>query len=465
MQLLGARGKVECSHFCPAEMDRHPCVIYLHGNSSSRLEVFDVLPVLLNRGFAVFCLDLSGSGWSDGEYISLGYHEEKDLALAIEYLRAQPQSIGRIGLWGRSMGASTAILRAAEDHSLAACVLDSAFGDLRMLAEELASSGALPVPSFLRSWALELVRREVSSRATFDMFELAPIRSAKVATCPALFATGKDDTMILPHHTQDLHDAWQGKPCVLRILEGDHNTPRPKWFLKEAADFLASQMCRRVAPSGLQLREEQLMDLEQECEEAERWLLPRLLSPRQLASQFASQGVASSNPAAAPGFVNLAASLVAPGRPAAGVDLSKIGAARQVAGPERSLAVQEALVWLDRSPTGRCPSGDFEDGARGLVAEETAGSWSWPLLATASPPKAVKAGRQRSSSLPARSSPDTASLPTVSSSLGAATVEQAAFPDREQAEDLAISKGFCCDATPIVEAAWRRLRQPIIVRL
>merc|ERR1719401_1727904 len=138
LQLRGGRGLLECSHFFPSKAPEYkrPCVVYLHGNCSSRLEAFDVLPVLLPRDITIFCLDLSGSGRSDGEYISLGYHEEKDLAVALEYLRSLP-FVSSIGLWGRSMGATTSILRAAEDQELAACVLDSGFRGLRAVAEEL----------------------------------------------------------------------------------------------------------------------------------------------------------------------------------------------------------------------------------------------------------------------------------------------------------------------------------------
>jgi len=252
LQLRSGRGKLECSHFKPAKSPetKRPCVVYLHGNCSSRLEAFDALPVLLPRDLTVFCLDLSGSGRSDGEYISLGHHEEKDLGIVLQYLRTQ-ENVGSIGLWGRSMGATTSILRAAEDHDLAACVLDSAFRDLRTVAEELVSRGRFPIPGFLVGWALELVRSEVATRAAFDPLELMPIKCAKLAVCPAFFGVASDDTFVLPHHTKDLHDAWKGERS-LRVFDGGHNGVRPTWFLEEAADFLAERLRGRCASSGSQ---------------------------------------------------------------------------------------------------------------------------------------------------------------------------------------------------------------------
>ena len=53
--------------------------------------------------------DFTGSGASEGDYVSLGYYEQLDLKVVIEFLRGL-DNIGKIGIWGRSMGAVTSIL-------------------------------------------------------------------------------------------------------------------------------------------------------------------------------------------------------------------------------------------------------------------------------------------------------------------------------------------------------------------
>eukprot|EP00434_Breviolum_minutum_P015621 symbB.v1.2.013760.t2/scaffold982.1/size146904/2 len=242
LELTSSRGQLKCSHFLPAKgsTEARPCVVYLHGNCSSRLEAFDALPVLLPQDVSVFSMDLSGSGRSDGEYISLGYHEEQDLRTCLEFLRQLP-TVSSIGLWGRSMGASTSILRAAQDSKIAACVLDSAFKDLKTVADELVGKGRFPWPTFLTGWALDMVRNEVLNRANFDILELSPISRAPDAACPGFFGVASDDTFVLPHHTQELHNAWGGHKHF-RVFEGGHNGVRPLWFLEEAADFLAKEL-------------------------------------------------------------------------------------------------------------------------------------------------------------------------------------------------------------------------------
>lgn len=160
----------------------------MHGNSSCRLEALDAVPILLPQNITLFCFDFSGCGMSEGEYISLGWFERDDLNIIVEYLRKE-KKISTIGLWGRSMGAVTALLHADRDPGIAGIVLDSPFSDLKVLVNELAITHT-KIPSFLVSGALKLVRSSISSKAKFDIFKLAPINHVQHSFIPALFAHG-----------------------------------------------------------------------------------------------------------------------------------------------------------------------------------------------------------------------------------------------------------------------------------
>lgn len=63
-----------------------PAVVYCHGNGSCRVEAQVLAPLLLPYGVSLFALDFSGSGRSDGAYISLGVFEQEDVAAAVRYL-------------------------------------------------------------------------------------------------------------------------------------------------------------------------------------------------------------------------------------------------------------------------------------------------------------------------------------------------------------------------------------------
>lgn len=83
--------KLQCSFWEPydeeREYDRLPCVVYLHGNSSSRAEAASEVKILLPMNVTLFAFDFAACGRSEGEYISLGWYEREDVECVIEYLR------------------------------------------------------------------------------------------------------------------------------------------------------------------------------------------------------------------------------------------------------------------------------------------------------------------------------------------------------------------------------------------
>jgi pimeloyl-ACP methyl ester carboxylesterase len=117
-----------------------PCVVYTHGNASCRAEALQILAPVLASGACVFAFDFAGCGMSEGEYISLGWHEKDDLQAALTHLRGTGQ-VGAIMLWGRSMGASSAVLQASRDYSLAGLILDSPFASLEQVRLDLTRLG------------------------------------------------------------------------------------------------------------------------------------------------------------------------------------------------------------------------------------------------------------------------------------------------------------------------------------
>ena len=86
-ELTNQRGlKVVCSMWEPAQISRQnnvlPCVIYMHGNSSARIEALGQLSLVLSLGATLVSFDFCGSGKSDGEYVSLGFNEKDDLKVS-----------------------------------------------------------------------------------------------------------------------------------------------------------------------------------------------------------------------------------------------------------------------------------------------------------------------------------------------------------------------------------------------
>lgn len=241
---------LQCSHWEPVERtsDRIPCVIYMHGNSSARVEVIPQLSYLLCIGLAVFSFDFAGSGKSDGENVSLGYYEREDLMCVIAHLRAT-NVVSTIALWGRSMGAATALMHGDRDPSIACMILDSPFADLTQLCEEMvekAREQGINVPNFVSSVAIRMIRGSVKRQANFDIKDISPISHAEKSFIPALFVAGEHDDFIHKRHSESIHAKYAGDKNII-IVEGDHNSPRPKFMFDSVSIFL--QTCLQIPNS------------------------------------------------------------------------------------------------------------------------------------------------------------------------------------------------------------------------
>jgi len=251
--LRNKRGmKLKVSHWEPVESERRamelPCIIYMHGNSSARVEALPQLALCLGLGASMLAFDFSGSGKSDGEYVSLGYYERDDLDVVVQHLR-ESQTVSTIALWGRSMGAACSLMHGDRDPSIAAMVLDSPFADLTMLAEEMVDKGreqGLMVPSFVVSIALSFIRSSVKKAAGFNIRDISPIKRVDACFIPALFVAARDDDFILPHHAQRIHAKYAGDKNLV-LVDGDHNSPRPRFLFDSAFIFL--QTCLRLDQS------------------------------------------------------------------------------------------------------------------------------------------------------------------------------------------------------------------------
>ncbi|RLN97705.1 hypothetical protein BBJ28_00012099 [Nothophytophthora sp. Chile5] len=259
---------LECSWWKPRKTkgeaeEKLPCIVVLHGNSSCRLGALEIVMYAIPAGFTVFALDFCGSGLSEGKYVSLGYHEQTDIATAVKYVRKTGEA-SSLSLWGRSMGSVAALLYAESDPSVNAMVLDSPFSSLPQLATELVEDGKLGVPRIAVKLVMRLIRRDIKKRAKFDMFKLKPIakihkyvttfmvQTPKTGRCsvPAFFVVGLQDELVGPHHVEALYKLHNG-PNQLFKFPGGHNSPRPFNFFIQALQFLRVMVGLLPLPADL----------------------------------------------------------------------------------------------------------------------------------------------------------------------------------------------------------------------
>ena len=178
----------------PQEMPGMPGIIICHGLGANRSDFTDLAVMLARRGYWVLTFDFRAHGDSRGSRSSLGYHEQKDIEAALAYLTSRPGiDRKRIGIFGFSLGGSTAILTAAGTGMFAAVAADSAFTSLREQARE-AVTGFYHLPSFpfvnLAVLGYEIYFQTAVRNIAPESF------IGRIAPVPVLIIAGEGDEMI-----------------------------------------------------------------------------------------------------------------------------------------------------------------------------------------------------------------------------------------------------------------------------
>lgn len=188
--------------FFPASPER--AVVLLHGWNDTRAGAAGAIArFLLAAEYSVLAFDLRGHGESDGDRFSLGQHERKDVAAAIDFLESRGFARGRVALLGLSAGAGIALQGVALRPDVGAVVADSPFASGRLIVEEVAPSVTGLPGAF--SPGILLAARLLFGLDADAADPLAVVRAHPEP--PYLLIACDGDTTIAPRHAMALHAA------------------------------------------------------------------------------------------------------------------------------------------------------------------------------------------------------------------------------------------------------------------
>jgi len=88
---------------------------------------------------------------------------------------------------------------------------------------------------------MRVLRNTIKKKAQFDIKDLEVVSVARECFVPALFVHGQSDIFVRPHHSEELYDAYGGDKMRI-LVEGDHNSMRPQFFLDSAVIFFCNTL-------------------------------------------------------------------------------------------------------------------------------------------------------------------------------------------------------------------------------
>ncbi len=185
-------------------------IILSHGYKMNCSEMIPIAALLAKHGYGVLLPDLRSHGRSDGNQISFGGHEWRDLEAAVNFL-VQKNPRDTICLFGNSMGGALGIVYAARDPRIAAVIAQSPYASVAHSINKGVSkfSGLPPFPF------APLIHYLAQRRLHIDTAKVAPINTiAAISPRPIMLMMGGQDQTVEADGIFALHQA-AGENCEL----------------------------------------------------------------------------------------------------------------------------------------------------------------------------------------------------------------------------------------------------------
>lgn len=205
---------VKCDYECRGT------VIYLHGVGDCKITGLPFTKLFHDNGYNVFLYDLRRHGESGGNYCTYGFNEKYDLTDVINYLVSRKDlHLGKIGVFGTSMGAAVAIQTAAIDTRISAVVAENSFATLRSIFDDY-QKRIVKIPfHYLRN--IVIIRSE--RIAKFKAREVSPLISVTEINIPVLFVYGMQDKHINYKNSIALYQNASKQKEIYVIEHAEHN--------------------------------------------------------------------------------------------------------------------------------------------------------------------------------------------------------------------------------------------------
>ena len=190
--------------YFPAVGPAKGVIVHFHGNYGNVSNHFPLALFLVRQGFDVLAFDYEGYGASEGN--PTPQHLLEDGIASVQYAQGRDKTL-KVGVFGQSLGGSTAIQIAAQEPLVKAAVIEAAFSGQRAM-------GRAVLKRSVWLWPLYPLAPLFLS-AHYDAINAV----AHIAPRPILFIHGDADTVVPVSMSKALFEAAQD-PKELWIVPG-----------------------------------------------------------------------------------------------------------------------------------------------------------------------------------------------------------------------------------------------------
>ncbi len=192
-------------------------ILMLHGYISCKTSHIAKAGLLHDMGYNILMVDFMGSGGSEGNDVTIGYKESKNVLDCYNYLT--DKGAENIILFGTSMGAA-ASMKAIQDHNLnpTALIIEAPFGTLLQAVKnrfDIANAPYFPMAYLLVFWG--------GMQHGFNAFKHSPIQYAKSINCPTLIIYGAKDDRVLLEEEQAILTNLNGEKKLVVYPNAAHD--------------------------------------------------------------------------------------------------------------------------------------------------------------------------------------------------------------------------------------------------
>jgi alpha-beta hydrolase superfamily lysophospholipase len=227
--------------------DKHATIVYSHGLFRSRRELLERAVELIRIGYGALLYDSRNHGASGPAPVGLGYNERLDVEGAVRFLREEVRTPDRVVSFGISMGATAALLAAAETPDIAAVISDSSFLTFRDTVNHHVN--LLHLPSFPLGNELRFF---IEHRAAFDGSQVNALDAVRrIGARPILFIAAAHDRRMPPQIAEQLYQASSSPERDLIIVDGPGSEIHghafqadPRLYIERVARFLDAVLPR-----------------------------------------------------------------------------------------------------------------------------------------------------------------------------------------------------------------------------